>query len=153
MGNEKSYNAGNGRLSEYKWNTLSERKMVNGVSGKMVGLKKEFATGKESAPIVGGTTDVYFVPGNNGLAKQARLRKDGKSVLDLDWSHEHKNADGTIFHKGVVHVQEFKTETIRKDGKLRYHSTRLSANARRMTAAEVKKYGPLILAFNSNVIF
>jgi hypothetical protein len=70
--------------------------------------------------------------------------------IDFDWGHTHKNdgvgCDGRIFPKGVVHVQTYKVES---DSSI----TRLSNNARYMSDNEIKKYGPIIKAFNPKVKF
>ena len=73
-----------------------------------------------------------------------------KMCIDFDWSHTHTNkgteSDGRSFQKGVIHVQTYRVE---KDGT----TTRLSNNARYMNNSEMKKYGPIIKAFNPDVKF
>lgn len=61
-------------------------------------------------------------------------------TIDSDWSHAHTNkTDGRRFERGVVHVQVWQQNA---DGTF----TRLSNQARMMSNAEMKKYGPLIKA-------
>lgn len=67
-------------------------------------------------------------------------------VLDFDCDHPHENKPtGEFFEAGTVHVQGYE----KRKGKFARHSHK----ARRMTEAEIKKYGPLILAMNPNVKF
>jgi hypothetical protein len=98
---------------------------------------------------------MYFSPGDNGLAAQAKLyNKNHQMILDFDWNHVHINKDGTIFPIGTVHVQEYKIEKIRnaKTGKMVDKFTRLK-KARLMTKGEIEKYGPLLHHFNPSIKF
>lgn len=63
-----------------------------------------------------------------------------KRNIDFDWSHVHKNSDGRKFERGVVHVQVWKQN---KDGSF----SRQSDDARSMSNAEMKKYGPILKAY------
>ncbi len=97
-------------------------------------------------PMYAETSDMY-VRVINGEARQARLYADRKMVLDFDWDHSHTNGKkGEFFPKGTVHVQEYYVD---KNGKTKRHSDK----ARLMTDAEIKKYGPIIHAFNPKVKF
>lgn len=133
-----------GRRSEYV--SVEPAKTVNGVKGhviKKIGDRDTHTT----LPYYSNTSDVYFRKNANGVC-QARAYAGQKMFLDFDWSHMHinKGGDGRIFKPGVIHVQIWKEN---KDGTF----TRISNQARSMSNAEMKKYGPLIKAFCSEVKF
>lgn len=98
-------------------------------------------------PYYSNTSDIYFRKNANGIC-QARVYVGQKMFLDFDWSHLHinKGGDGRAFKQGVVHVQVWKEN---KDGTF----TRISNQARNMSNAEMKKYGPIIKAFCPDVKF
>lgn len=106
-------------------------------------------------------SDIYFYPGKDGIATQAKLYSaDKKKQLDFDWNQTHKNKDRNgnateTFQEGVIHVQEYVSTRYKdpKDKKWKDHFKRKSNNARLMTEAEIAKYGPIILKFNPNVKF
>lgn len=84
---------------------------------------------------------------SGGFSQYLYKDLDRKNVLDFDWGHTHTNtSDGRIFTKGTIHVQEYSVDS---NGKLIRHSD----SARLMTDTEIKKYGPLIKAYNTNVRF
>lgn len=149
MGNQRDYERGRNDFFSYQFTTASARVTINGVSGKMVERKIQPETGYQGLPAYGGSSDIYFAKGKDGLASQAKLYDgNGKMKLDFDWSHDHTNKDGTVFHKGVVHVQEYKVETVKGHDKF----SRLK-KARLMTDAEIEKYGPILKHFNPNIKF
>lgn len=146
MGNGRQYNKSGG-FSDYLYEGVGEKVTINGVTGRMI----ESITHKDGdltrLPTYSSTSDIYFKRGEDGLASQAKLYVDRKMVMDFDWSHSHTNKkDGVTFEKGTVHVQEY---VDKGNGKFK----RLSHDARRMTPAEIQKYGPIIRHFNSNVQF
>lgn len=133
-----------GRRSEYV--SVESAKTINGVKGhviKKVGDRDTHTT----LPYYSNTSDIYFRKNANGIC-QARVYVGQKMFLDFDWSHLHinKGGDGRAFKQGVVHVQVWKEN---KDGTF----TRISNQARNMSNAEMKKYGPIIKAFCPDVKF
>lgn len=152
MGNERSYREGR-QLNSYEYTTVSPRITINGISGKMIEKKADFADPRNSLPAHAESSDVYFYPGKGGLAEKGKVYKDHSMVMDLDWSHTHTNKgpNGENFSKGTVHVQEYKVTRIRKNGKWTTVFKRVK-KARRMTADEISTYGPLIKHFNPHVI-
>ncbi len=153
MGNERTYRIGR-QLSSYEYTTLSQRITINGVTGKMIEKKADFADPRNSLPAHAETSDVYFYPWKYGLAAKGKIYKDHSMTMDIDWSHTHTNKgkNGETFLKGTVHIQEYKIERVKKNGKW-VHKFKRVKNARRMTPAEIAKYGPLILHFNPQVKF
>lgn len=144
MGNERQYLASGG-FSQYLYVDESPRVTINGVTGKMISKITDPTGIHDGLPTYANTSDMYFKKGQDGLASQARLYKDRKIVMDFDWSHTHKNSDGKVFPKGTVHVQVYQVDS-------KGNITRLS-DARIMTDAEIKKYGPILLYYNPNVKF
>lgn len=131
-----------GRRSEYV--SIAPARTVNGVKGHLIKKVGDSDT-HTNLPYYSNTSDVYFRQNANGVC-QARVYAGQKMFLDFDWSHSHKNSDGRIFQKGVVHVQIWKQNS---DGTF----SRLSKNARSMNNAEMKKYGPLLKSFCPSVKF
>ena len=133
-----------GRRSEYV--SLAPAQTVNGVKGHLI---KRICDSDihSNLPYYSNTSDVYFRQNEYGVC-QARVYIGQKTFLDFDWSHNHRNPgkDGKHFPKGVVHVQIWKQT---KDGGF----VRLSNKARYMNNQEMKKYGPLLRKFNSNIRF
>lgn len=130
-----------GRRSEYE--ELMPSKIVNGVKGTLIKKigDKDTHTG---LPYYSNTSDVYFRKNKNGVC-QARVYVGNKKYLDFDWSHNHKNRDSNrVFEVGRVHVQVWKEES-------KGSFIRLSDNARSMSVAEMKKYGPILKAFCHNI--
>lgn len=122
-----------GRRSEYV--SLERARIVNGVKGHLIKKAGDSDT-HTNLPYYSNTSDVYFRQNMTGVC-QARVYVGQKNYLDFDWSHIHTNSDGTKFDRGSVHVQAWKQN---KDGTF----SRLSDNARRMSNAEMKKYGPIL---------
>lgn len=153
MGNERAYREGH-QLSNYEYTTVSRRVTINGVSGKMIEKKSDYADPRNSLPTHSETSDVYFYPGNDGLAEKGKIYKDHSMVMDIDWSHTHTNKgkNGEIFPKGTVHIQEYKMERVKKNGKW-VHEFKRVKKARRMTPDEITKYGPIIHHFNPSIKF
>lgn len=145
MGNQRQYLKGGG-FSEYLYKDESPKVTINGVTGKMISKVTDPTGTHDGLPTYSNTSDIYFKKGEDGLASQAKVYKDRKTILDFDWNHTHKNPDGTTFPKGTVHVQVYKVDD---NGNI----VRLSKKARPMTEYEIKKYGPIILHFNPNVKF
>lgn len=148
MGNQQQYIPSGGFTTElYMDHNGFEAKEVNGVKGKVI-LEKKDPNGKHySLPAFANTSNMYFKVGHDGDVVQGRVYTDRKTVLDFDWAHTHTNtSDRRTFTKGTVHVQEYKIDS---NGK----PVRLSDYARPMTDAEIKKYGPIIHAYNPNVLF
>lgn len=131
-----------GRRSEYV--SLGRKETANGVSGHII--KRKGATDTHTnLPFYSNTSDVYFRKNVNGVC-QARVYMGQKLFLDFDWSHNHKNHDGSgrSFKEGHVHVQMWKAN---KDGTF----SRVSESARSMSPAEMKKYGPILRKFCPNI--
>lgn len=122
-----------GRRSEYV--PLEPARTVNGVKGHLI--KKAGASDTHTIlPYYSNTSDVYFRQNKNGVC-QARVYVGQKKFLDFDWSHIHTNSDGRKFERGTIHVQVWKEN---KDGTF----SRISDDARSMSNAEMKKYGPIL---------
>ncbi|KWW27577.1 MAG: hypothetical protein AUK64_2126 [bacterium P201] len=129
-----------GRRSEYV--SLEPARIVNGVKGHLIKKAGDSDT-HTNLPYYSNTSDVYFRQNKNGVC-QARVYVGQKKYLDFDWSHIHTNSDGRKFDRGTVHVQVWKQN---KDGSF----SRISDNARSMSNAEMKKYGPILKDFCPSV--
>ena len=131
-----------GRTSEYV--SLGRKETVNGKTGHLIKKKGEKDT-HTNLPRYANSSDMYFRQNANGIC-QARVYIGKKMFLDFDWSHDHKNKDGSgrVFKEGHVHVQVWKEN---KDGSF----TRISDSARSMSPAEMKKYGPVMKKFCPNI--
>lgn len=153
MGDQRDHVRGKNDFYSYTYTSLSPRVTINGVTGRMLEKKEAFKSKHADLPAYAKTSDMYFAPGPDGKATQAKLySKDKKMMLDFDWNHSHTNPDGAHFPEGTVHVQEYKVSRIKnKKGKWIDKFTRLSKKARRMTASEIKQYGPIIHHFNPDV--
>ena len=124
MGNQREY-IPSGGFSQYLYKDESPRVTINGVTGKMISMITDPTGTHAGLPTYANTSDIYFKKGTDGLASQAKVYIDRKTVLDFDWNHDHQNSDGRVFHKGTVHVQTYR---VNPDGSL----TRLSKKARFM---------------------
>ena len=155
MGDQRDYTRGRNDFYSYTYNSLSPRVSINGVTGRMLEKKEAFKSKHSDLPAYAKTSDIYLAPGNDGKATQAKLySKDKKMVLDFDWNHAHTNPDGTHFPKGMVHIQEYRITRVKnKNGKWVDKFTRLSKKARRMSDAEIIKYGPILHYFNPEIKF
>ena len=131
-----------GRSSEYV--SLGRKETENGVTGHLI-KKKGSKDTHTNLPRYANSSDVYFRQNAKGIC-QARVYIGQKMFLDFDWSHDHKNTDGSgrIFKEVHVHVQVWKEN---KDGSF----TRVSESARSMSPAEMKKYGPIMKTFCPNI--
>lgn len=145
MGNQRQY-LKSGGFTRYLYKGESPKVTMNGVTGRMVSKIADPTGTHDGLPTYSNTCDIYFKKGEDGLASQAKLYKDRRTILDFDWDHDHKNADGTVFHKGRVHVQEYKLDA-------KGNPVRQSFHARLMKAWEIDKYGPIIRHFNKYVKF
>lgn len=131
-----------GRRSEYV--SLEPARIVNGVKGHLIKKVGDSDT-HTSLPYYSNTSDVYLRKNANGVC-QARVYEGQHMFLDFDWSHAHRNSDGRVFEKGVVHVQRWKQND---DGTF----TRLSDDARYMNNREMAKYGPLLKSYFPGIKF
>ena len=129
-----------GRRSEYV--SLEPAKIVNGVKGHLIKKIGDSDT-HTNLPYYSNTSDVYFRQNKNGVC-QARVYVGQKKYIDFDWSHVHTNSDGRKFERWVVHVQVWKQN---KDGSF----SRQNDDARSMSNAEMKKYGPILKAYCPSV--
>lgn len=145
MGSARNYLSGGG-FSEYLYETVGEARFINGVRAKVVKLKTDKDGTHTSLPFFANTSDMYLHLGNENQPCQARLYINRQSCLDFDWGHVHRNSDGTIFPKGVIHVQSY---SVKPDGSI----VRNSCKARYMSEREIEQYGAIIKAFNPNVKF
>lgn len=126
-----------GRRSEYT--SIMPSITVNGVKGHVIKKVGDSDT-HTNLPFYANTSDVYFRQNSKGIC-QARVYIGQKLYLDFDWSHHHTNkGNGHSFKEGTVHVQVWERQ---KDGTYR----RLSDDARSMSNAEMKKYGPILRQF------
>lgn len=151
MGNQREYIATGGfSVYLYEDHPDYEAKTVNGVHGKVIKLKTDKTGTHAGLPTYANTSDMYFRLGQEGGIIQGKVYINRKMCIDFDWGHDHTNkgpgADGRTFPKGVVHVQ---TYSVDEKGVVTRHSN----NARYMNNAEMKKYGPIIKAFNPNAKF
>lgn len=146
MGGQRYYNA-DGGFSQYLYATIEGSSVtINGITAKMIYKITDESQCHNGLPKYSNTSDMYFRKGEDGLASQAKVYVDRKMTLDIDWNHNHRNSDGTYFPKGTVHVQAYR---IGDNGQV----IRLSDSARRMTPAEIERYGPVIRHFNPYVKF
>ncbi len=152
MGDQRTYEKGRNDFYSYLYKTVSQRITINSVTGKMIEKKAYHNEKHNTLPAYNGTSEVYFAKGTDGLAIQCKVYSNGKMLKDFDWSHPHRNSDGTFFPEGTVHVQEY-TVTQKKDKDGKYHDYFMRRQARPMTQSEIDKYGPIIRHFNPNVRF
>ena len=149
MGNQREY-LPSGGFSQYLYVQHKDFSpiIINGIRGVVVHYLPDKSTDHTGLPTYANTSDVYFRVGSNGSVIQAKIYRDRRHCIDIDWGHTHTNrkGDGKIFPKGTAHVQ---TYPVNEKGE----AIRYSENARLMTEEEISKYGPLILAFNPNVKF
>lgn len=145
MGNQRQYNS-QGEFSEYIYTSVSESITINGIKGKVIELADKQGKDTERLPTYSNTSDIYFRRNAKNEIVQAKVYISREMVMDLDWDHSHRNGwNGEFFPAGTIHVQVYKKD---KNGRF----ARLSNEARRMTAIEKEKYGPIIRYFNPNVI-
>lgn len=147
MGNQRNYLA-EGGFAQWLYRSHPDFDVIeiNGVRGKAVYHIDDPKGGHIDLPTYANTSDLYFRV-EEGKVAQGKLYTDRRMVLDFDWDHSHTNTKtGETFPIGTVHVQQYMV-----DDKGRFK--RLSGKARLMTIEEIKKYGPIIRAFNPNVKF
>lgn len=155
MGLQKSYERGKNDFYSYLYNTLSARININGVTGKLIDKKAAFQSKKKNLPVYSKSTNIYFMPGQDGKAAQARLYdSDGRMKLDFDWNHIHVNQNGEVFSKGTVHIQEYKVYR-EKDPKTKKWCDRFERVKDQKTNDRrgKEKYGPLLKYFNPDIKF
>ncbi len=147
MGNERQYNESGG-FSEYLYDDHPgyEPFYYNGLKAKVIVLKADPNGNHSGLPPYADTSDIYLRVGKSGNVIQAKVYVDRQHSLDFDWGHEHRNKgagnDNQVFPKGVVHVQSYSQTNNRNSNQARY-----------MTDAEIKKYGPILKHFDPNVKF
>lgn len=137
-----------GRFSSYLYEDHPDHSPItmNGITAKVVSKIDDPTKAQAGLPSYSNTSDMYFKKGIEGNIIQAKLYEGRKQSIDFDWGHEHKNSDGTVFPKGVIHVQAY--------GNIEGNQMpRFSGNAHLMTDAEIKKYGALILHYNPHARF
>lgn len=129
-----------------QYETVGHSKTAGGIRGKLI-KRVGGSDSHSSLPYYAVTSNMYFRKNHESVC-QGRVYLDHKVCVDFDWSHLHinKGGDGRAFKQGVVHVQVWKEN---KDGTF----TRISNQARNMSNAEMKKYGPIIKAFCPDVKF
>jgi hypothetical protein len=144
MGLQKYYDKNGGFTVEQYYQVGPPITTSNGVEAKIVA--KIGATPFVGLPTYSKTSEVYLKANSNGNVVQARIYRDRKPVCDFDWDHAHRNADGEMFEKGVVHVQEFKRSP---EGKWE----RQGKVARYMTDDEIARYGELLRKLKPDIRF
>lgn len=145
MGNQRQYNSSGG-FSEYLYTSVSDSVVINGIKGRVIEAIDKQGKDYGRLPTYSNTSDIYFRQNENKEVVQAKAYLSREMIIDFDWDHSHRNrTNGEYFPKGTIHVQIYKKDD---NG----HFVRLSHEARRMTEAEKKKYGPIIHFFNPNVI-
>lgn len=144
MGNGAEFLSGHKRGADSEYISIGPAITIGGIKGRLIMRRGGSAT-HSNLPEYADTSDMYFRQNKDGVC-QARVYLDHKVCLDFDWSHDHKNSDGRVFNKGVVHVQMWKHNA---DGT----KERLSDSARFMNNHEMKTYGPLIKEFCKEVKF
>ncbi len=152
MGCQRLLNKDGGfSISLYETYDKYESIVINGVTAKVI-RKKGDTSGQGGLPSYADTSSMYFKEGPNGdIIQGAFYGNDRRIRLNFDWGHDHYNdpkhsGNGRRFSKGVVHIQ---TYTVDQEGKI----VRQSNNARLMSNAEMKKFGPIIKHFNPTVKF
>lgn len=145
MGNAVVYPTGGFSGSNAQYDHVGTYKFANGLKGCIV-KRKDARDFHSNLPKFANTSDMYFRQSVKGVC-QGRVYVDHATFLDFDWSHNHTNkSDGRCFKVGTIHVQVW---TKNSDGCF----TRQSDNARMMSNAEIKRYGPLIRKFCSTAKF
>lgn len=129
MGNAKQY-LPEGGFTQYLYTTIGARETINGLVCEIVADKADKNGHHGGLPAFSNTADIYVGLGPENKPKQLRYYKDRNSYMDFDWGHRHENTDGTVFPRGIVHVQ-------------RYPGAH-KGNARYMTDAEIAKFGDII---------
>lgn len=119
---------------------------INGIIAKALHYIDDGTDEHTGLPQYSSTSDMYFRIGKDGTVVQGKVYVNRRQSIDFDWSHKHVNSDGTVFNKGIVHVQTYQVDS---KGKIQ----RMSDEARYMTEDEIAKYGEIIHAFNPNVRF
>lgn len=113
----------------------------NGVQGKVLNgpLDPNDELFHESLPLYSNTSEVYFKLSDEGdhQIEQARVYKDRKPLIDIDWGHSHRK-----FRVGTIHVHEWK---ISPDGSPQRMPPRLANDY------ELSRYGDLIQQANPKV--
>lgn len=145
MGNQQQY-IEEGGFAYFLYYTHSgfPELTINGIKCKVILLSSDPLGKHYSLPSYSNTSDMYFKVDKDGNVCQGRLYLDRRCVVDFDWSHMHINQDtGERFPDGTVHVQIYGVDN---NGKIERYSA-----ARKMSADEIKKYGPIIHAYNPDV--
>lgn len=141
MGNGRLYQESGG-FTEYLYRQVGcTITASNGVQGKIVTEYRDNEKYHSSLPQYSNTSEAYFK--NDDIThevEQARIYKNRRASLDLDWGHQHKE-----FPKGVVHVHEW-----RQDKKGNWTRTE---KVRYMNNNEISRYGELLRKANENVRF
>lgn len=145
MGNGVDFFAGARYDDNSEYVRVGSSILANGLRGTIVRRRNDSHT-HTNLPKYAHTSDLYFRQNKKGVC-QGRVYVEHKMCIDFDWSHSHTNeGDGQQFPIGTIHVQVWKWHP---DGSF----TRLSRDARHMSADEIARYGPLIKAFCPNVRF
>lgn len=132
MGNQTNY-LSTGGFRVYEYGTVGNSVEINGLNCKIVKKLTDVGDHHSGLPTYANTSDIYVGLGSRDIPRQLRVYKDRNSYMDFDWGHAHRNSDGHLFPKGVVHVQ-------------RYHGAN-GEDARYMTAAEHRIYDAIIRFF------
>ena len=145
MGNQREY-IKSGGFSQYLYEDHDgfTPVTINGIRGKVVRFIADKGEAHTGLPTYANSSDIYFRVNRDGEVIQGKVYINRKHTLDFDWGHTHKNADGSVFEKGIVHVQVY---SVSQDG------VRMSKTARYMNNEEIAKYGAIIHAFNPKVKF
>lgn len=156
MGGGKAFRGEGRQFRSYLYQSMSRQVTIGGVTGRLIAKKdKNPFDPHHDLPSYSEHSDVYFYSNSDmKTARQAKVYKNKEMVMDFDWDHGHTNRDGTQFFEGTVHVQTYTKKQVlnKKTGKKETRFIR-SRDARRMTAAEIKQYGPILKHFYSDIKF
>jgi hypothetical protein len=117
----------------------------------MLEKKDVFKTPHADLPAYNNHSDIYFSPGPENKAAQAKLyNQNHQMIADFDWNHSHKNKDGTFFPQGMVHIQEYRIERIKDPQTKKWKDKFLrSKKAQLMTNEEIGKVPPLCISIGA----
>jgi len=139
MGGQRSY-LKTGGFTEFLYHQVGETISAGGVEGKVIARFGSDGN-HDGLPMYSNTSEVYLKMDNkNKQIEQARIYRNRKPVIDIDWGHAH---DG--FKKGVAHVHEWQS-----DGNGNPVRT---GRKRHMNNQEIIIFGPLLRKAYTSIKF